>query len=79
MMHDSSIGRQTKAHYVLHSVLENHNEREYLTDDNPRVNILDRELLIPVTIVGDSGRYVCNATNTKGMDWAEAYVKVSCK
>ncbi len=52
---------------------------EDLRESSGRIQVLDRELLILATEVGDTGKYVCNATNSKGVDHAEAHLKVSCK
>ena len=54
---------------------------EILSDDNSRINLMQggSELLIPVTTVADSGRYMCNVTNLRGNDTAQAWLQVSGK
>lgn len=44
-----------------------------------RVQVLNGELLIPVTDVDDEGIYVCNATNAFGQSSAEAFLAVTVR
>lgn len=49
---------------------------EDLPGSSGRIQVLEKELLISVSDVQDNGKYVCNATNSKGIAHATAYVKV---
>jgi len=43
------------------------------------MRVSSSQLVVAVTIVADSGVYVCNATNNVGFDLSEAHLSVLCK
>lgn len=51
---------------------------EVFTSANPRIQVVDNELLILQTEVSDTGTYICNASNSQGAVIAKAALTVTC-
>lgn len=63
---------------VCSAVLENGGSED-LTGSTDRIQVHETELLITRARVEDSGKYVCNATNNKGVAVATGHLKVYSK